>query len=584
MEAAAAAQAAAAAATREDIHCPIPNCTYSTGPKAPEVAAALLNTHATVHQTGTGHRRGPKADRPPLSDNLEEVGWNAFLQDWETFVRANDVAPGDQAVQLFLCCNASLKSKILSICPDVHTKTKDQLLVMLKSLAVIPIAASVRIHELLQMFQNSGESVRSFHSRVKGKALTCRFEVTCNHPHVTAGTAQVDYTEKMIRHVLLNGLYDNDIHLNDLDNLSNNEIVARVESKETAREATSSHSNNAITEYKRQQRAPPRPPNPPKGNVVGGGTHQLEKLEGECASCKTKIKLFKKHRSGKLNKTPFTHCYECHKKINPPDSRTNDSKDANAISFSISSVHETPEHPPNEFPLPYFPVRGISQSIPSAKKDPRVFECGSWVEIPDIQCDLTHRIIRSTPTLQTGEWVELAEHTIGAIDTLSETFLSHHVLENGMWVRKSAPPHPTLSVFAGTLKADYEHFGFSHPDAMNIPLHAITDSGAQCCVWSWAQCRDAGFKREDLIPVRQKLNAVSKDSIRIIGAVILRLSSSPNGTKETQCGAIVYVSPDVTGFYMSNDTMKTLKIVPPDFPSIDSAINIQAVDTSHCGE
>ena len=61
--------------------------------------------HITTHQTpagdGTQQRRAPKVDRPRLTDNLEEVGWNAFMQDWETFIRANGVADGDQAIQLF---------------------------------------------------------------------------------------------------------------------------------------------------------------------------------------------------------------------------------------------------------------------------------------------------------------------------------------------------------------------------------------------------------------------------------------------------------------------------------------------------
>ena len=97
------------------------------------------------------------------------------------------------------------------------------------------------------MYQHSGESIRTFHSRVKGKALTCRFKVECSHVHDPVGPVQVDYTEKMIRHVLLNGLHDADIQrevfsLSDLDNLSNNDIIARVEAKETAREATSAQS------------------------------------------------------------------------------------------------------------------------------------------------------------------------------------------------------------------------------------------------------------------------------------------------------------------------------------------------------
>ena len=61
------------------------------------------------------------------------------------------------------------------------------------------------------------------------------------------------------------------------------------------------------------------------------------------------------------------------------------------------------------------------------------------------------------------------------------------------------------------------------------------------------------FKREDLIPVKQKLNAVSKDSIRIYGAIILRMHGTSLADLEEPSAAIIYISPDITGFYLSND-------------------------------
>ena len=574
----------------EDVACPVPACTYRTGAHTPEISAALLLGHITVHQSAASQaapqRRPPKVDRPRLTDSLEEVGWNAFLQDWETFVRANGISAADQAIQLFSCCDGTLKGKITSICPDVHTKTKDQLLTMMKDLAVIPIAASVRVNELLQMYQHSGESIRTFHSRVKGKALTCRFKVECSHVHDPVGPVQVDYTEKMIRHVLLNGLHDADIQrevfsLSDLDNLSNNDIIARVEAKETAREATSAQSNNAVTLYKKRQREATRVTNTGNKNDNSLPKPQKESIEGECATCKTKIRLYKKMRSGKLNREPFTHCNECWRKTHPPPLKS-DSSDANAISFSISIVEEVqeeqevPDAAPE--PLPYFPLRGLSHMTPTVQNDPRVFESGSWITIPDLQCDLNHRIIRRPPS---GEWVpesETGEADVSTVNTLSETFLSHHVLEDGRWVRKTAPSHPAIALFGGTLNHDYNHFGFENPGITNIPINAIVDSGAQCCVWSWRDCKAAGFVRTDLIPVRQKLNAVSKNNIRIYGAIILRLSDKPGEVNDGQHGAIIYISPDVTGFYLSNESIKQLGIVSPDFPSIGQTTNTNNVD------
>ena len=128
---------------REDVECPVPACTYRTGEHDAAVAAAMLMAHITVHNAPQApvapQRRPPKVDRPKLLDSLDEVGWNAFLQEWEPFLRTNDIDAGDQAIQLFTCCDSVLKSKITLICPDVHTKTVDELLTALKSLVVIPV-------------------------------------------------------------------------------------------------------------------------------------------------------------------------------------------------------------------------------------------------------------------------------------------------------------------------------------------------------------------------------------------------------------------------------------------------------------
>ena len=200
-----------------NVQCPVPNCPYKTGEQEPGVVAALLIAHTTVHTSApasppaTTRRRPPKVNRPNLADNLTEVSWNAFLQDWETFVRANEIDAADRAIQLFSCCDGELKGKLTSICPDVYTKTEEQLITLLKSLAVIPIATTVKINELLQMHQNAGETIRAFHSRVKGQAAICKFHQKCTHQHATRGDVYIDYTGKMIRHVILNGLYDDSI-------------------------------------------------------------------------------------------------------------------------------------------------------------------------------------------------------------------------------------------------------------------------------------------------------------------------------------------------------------------------------------
>ena len=130
-------------------------------------------------------------------------------------------------------------------------------------------------------------------------------------------------------------------------------------------------------------------------------------------------------------------------------------------------------------------------------------------------------------------------------------------------VRKSAPSHPAVDLVAFRDQADYDFFGFENPNVINIALQAIVDSGSQCCVWSWRECQQAGFTRDQLIPVRQKLNAVSRNTIRIYDAVVLQIGGRHAGLNDCQEAAtIVYISGDITGFYLSNEAMKQLSLLP----------------------
>ena len=124
----------------------------------------------------------------------------------------------------------------------------------------------------------------------------------------------------------------------------------------------------------------------------------------------------------------------------------------------------------------------------------------------------------------------------------------------------------------GTTTSNSEHYiAYQLGRSVEHTATAIVDSGAQVCVWGWNQCRAAGFTRNDLTPVKQKLNGVSKSQIIIYGAVLLRLHGTSNLGDHYSAAAIVYVSPDVSGLYISKQVMIQLCIVPEGFPSIGGA-------------
>jgi len=122
----------------------------------------------------------------------------------------------------------------------------------MRALAVIPVAASVLRTELLQLNQGRGEHFRSFAARVRGKAETCSFHTGCSCGR------NVDYTDNVIRDVLLCGMSDLDIRremlgTKDILEASVNDVIALVENKEMARKAFPLSAVSAASSFKRQR-------------------------------------------------------------------------------------------------------------------------------------------------------------------------------------------------------------------------------------------------------------------------------------------------------------------------------------------
>ena len=106
----------------------------------------------------------------------------------------------------------------------------------IKRLAVISTATSVRKKELLTLRQDHGQPIRSFAARVKGKAQVCAFSKQCT----ADGCDQiVDYTEDIVKYVVISGIVDEDIKKDvlghaDLDTRSLNDTISLIENKEMA--------------------------------------------------------------------------------------------------------------------------------------------------------------------------------------------------------------------------------------------------------------------------------------------------------------------------------------------------------------
>ena len=168
-----------------NIVCPIDGCQFETGDYSEAICLAIFNAHQLGAHTAPPQQssRVPKVDRPPLNDNISEETWNAFLQSWEIFVRGNNVSENDKTVQLYSCCDLALKAKVTAIHSNILDEPVQNVLDILKTITVTPVAKTVKRNALLQMHQDADESIRTFLSRVKGKAVNCGLRKECEHPH-----------------------------------------------------------------------------------------------------------------------------------------------------------------------------------------------------------------------------------------------------------------------------------------------------------------------------------------------------------------------------------------------------------------
>ena len=301
------------------------------------MAVALLNNHTTtVHALQQTPRPMQKVDRPSLTDNINDEQCS-FKKSWDMFVQANGVLAIDQHVQLFACCDSELRSKVTCTDDNILGHSTAEFLELLHNLTVILVAISVQRTELLKMQQGHGEPIRSFYSRVGGKAINCKFQVECTEPHVDTTQDRhfyVSYSNE-IRHVILAGLSDTEVgrdvfRYEHLDTMSVNDLIVLIEGKEMARDATvvGQPSVNIVSQFKKSK---------------ADQTKRLAPSQtGKCNRCKTTFNLFKM-RNGKYNKRPFTECQDCWRKAHPFRQVSNyddHQADASAVSFEIAVINK----------------------------------------------------------------------------------------------------------------------------------------------------------------------------------------------------------------------------------------------------
>lgn len=489
------------------VQCPLPTCTFRTSDEDATIVAALLNIHALSHTQAVAPPP-PKLDRPRIDIGVEEEVWNSFLKRWETYKAGSGITETTAASHLFQCASEALGDLLLKTDTSIQSRSENDLLAVMKSLSVIPIAKGVLRAELMQLQQSPDEQFRTFAARVRGKAETCGFatKATC----VCQQVFTVNYTHEMVRDVLLAGISDLDIRrealsMNDIQQRSINDIISFVEGREMARNATPGHTISALSSFKRHQHPMPQTQPPPnsKGPIV---TLDRNKTI-PCPRCGSAFQPFKQRNNGSWNKKPHTICLQCWR-----TSRSN--------SKSIVVDHA---------------------ALSSAEHD----------ELEDHEYVVQISAIESESTaLSTGE--PAMKHKI----PLTKKIMSKNELS-----KAKVSNHPRVAFKLSMI-------GPKDRASKTVTVMGVADTGAQSNLWGLREFINCGFTTEDLTPVETKIRAANKNAINVIGAfkAILK-GKSPTGETISSVSC-VYVSDSVDNFYISYDTMVDLLMIDENFPTI----------------
>ena len=158
------------------VKCPIEGCEYETPDVDPVIAAALITTHATSHQTPsqpTQTARVEKVKRPSISSAGTTEDWQYFKSRWGDYVKATKLEGTDKVIQLLECCDEQLRKDLTRNAGGSLTgMTEDQVLKAMKTLAIREENTMVARVTLHNMRQDRDEPVRAFGARLRGKQVS----------------------------------------------------------------------------------------------------------------------------------------------------------------------------------------------------------------------------------------------------------------------------------------------------------------------------------------------------------------------------------------------------------------------------
>ena len=494
--------------------CPYPDCTYETKDISDELAAVMIKVHADGAHL---HRNKPakveNVTRPDISAGGTSEDWSYFLTRWSEYKSATNITGKEKIFQLLDCCENKLRKDVTRAAGgSLMEKPEEEVLKRIKALAVRHeniLVARIQLHD---MQQQDGESIRAFAARLKGQANVCKFSQNC-----PSCETDVDFTNQIMRDVLVKGIMDSDIQLSLLS-INNQEmslegVVQYVEAKESGKRSASKLAQNyqaASTSHSQYQRA----------KILNTG------LAVKCSYC---------GKSG-------------HGK-NAPLKARKDKCPAFGKMCSYCGI-------PNHF-TQLCRIRIQGSKVPSKAKSSHIEDGSDHIDESPI-------------------WQELCVIVSKSADDSHLSSIGHHVYSKptSSWTLKPSKPQPLIKLIASTNQEDYRQLGFKLlAKPSQIEIMALPDTGCQSCLAGMNFASRLGLNKKTLLKTSLAMFAANKSQINVLGAAFVRFQSRRNAGFQVETRQMVDITDSTTNIYLSREACVDLGLISKEFPSYDFVVN-----------
>ena len=500
------------------IPCTAPNCTTTFNETLdPTVLLALIQMHdRTAHQADARPQQPSKPEkvkRPSIASSGTSEEFTYFQQRWQGYKAATKLQGRDIIFQLLECCDEPLRKDLTRTYGDLTEKDEDSVIDFIKTLAVRPENHLVARVQLLQLRQDRDEPIRSFCARLKGQASVCSFtkKCPCDNPR------DVDYSDEMIRDCLIRNIIDEDIKLDVLGQVNQNitldETLQLIEAKES-------------------------------------GKRSANRLH-ESTGCTATAAMSSGYKKQQAQPRVFTQQYDTN--------RQNSSK------------------PPLRSPKP---CTHCGRTGHGSFLADRVKKCPAYNKQCS-KCGIHHhhhsvcRSQRSSQPSQHGAMYDGQLHVYNSLCTSihddhvnqsNDIILDHHVYENlcNTWEKRRSEPQPEISVSINIHSSDALDLNLPtiNKATPTVNFRAFTDTCCQSSLSGLDLLSKLQLNTTDLYPVRMSMTAANNKSIKILGALPLRITGiSPSGVPHTT-RQLVYFTDNTDKLFLSKQACTELKIIP----------------------